>query len=161
MARITTEPVNVRAFLDMIALSEIGAPLLALSDDGYNVIVGSTADNPDLFADYSTHPAKLVQLTPTLVSTAAGRYQLLARYFNAYKQQLGLPDFSPISQDEIALQQIKECRAYTMVFMGKFDAAVALVAHIWASLPGSSYGQHTNDLDDLRVAYVNAGGVVA
>ena len=68
---------NESAFLDMIAWSEIGPALLAVSDNGYNVIVGSTPSNPNLFISYSDHPRKLVQLRPGLVSTAAGRYQLL------------------------------------------------------------------------------------
>jgi hypothetical protein len=31
---------NLAAFLDMIAVSEIGPKLLSKSDDGYNVVVG-------------------------------------------------------------------------------------------------------------------------
>jgi hypothetical protein len=71
MARIQAEP-NVRAFLDMLALSEIGNKLLAESDDGYNVIVGG-----QLFHSYIDHPRVRVQVKPGLWSTAAGRYQLL------------------------------------------------------------------------------------
>jgi len=47
---------NRCAFLDMIAHSEIGPELLAVSDDGYDVLVGSTAAHPLLFKDYRTHP---------------------------------------------------------------------------------------------------------
>jgi len=157
MARITETP-NVTAFLDMIAVSEIGKPLLAHSDDGYNVLVGSTPSKPLLFDDYSTHPNILNRATN---STAAGRYQLLHRYFKPYRDQLGLPDFGPESQDAIAVQQIKESHAYGLVVAGQFDAAVAKCNHIWASLPGAGYGQHTNDLVALRDAYLDAGGSVA
>jgi muramidase (phage lysozyme) len=94
-------------------------------------------------------------------STAAGRYQLLARYFDAYKKQLGLKDFSPASQDAIALQQIRECKALADVDTGNFAAAVAKCRRIWASLPGSPYGQHTNSLDDLQAAFVRSGGRLA
>ena len=69
---------------------------------GYDVIVGG-----ELFTDYSDHPRKLVTLNPKLKSTGAGRYQLLSRC-DAYRKQLGLKDFSPKSQDAVALQQIKE-----------------------------------------------------
>ena len=69
---------------------------------GYDVIVG------ELFTDYSDHPRKLVTLNPKLKSTGAGRYQLLSRWWDAYRKQLGLKDFSPKSQDAVALQQIKE-----------------------------------------------------
>ena len=70
---------------------------------GYDVIVGG-----ELFTDYSDHPRKLVTLNPKLKSTGAGRYQLLSRWWDAYRKQLGLKDFSPKSQDAVALQQIKE-----------------------------------------------------
>ena len=56
---------------------------------GYDVIVGG-----ELFTDYSDHPRKLVTLNPKLKSTGAGRYQLLSRWWDAYRKQLGLKDFS-------------------------------------------------------------------
>jgi muramidase (phage lysozyme) len=152
---------NVKAFLDTIAYSELGTGLLAVSDNGYNVIVGSTPSNPNLFTDYSDHPRQLVDLGNGLKSTAAGRYQLLARYFDAYKKQLSLPDFSPDSQDAIAIQQIKESQALQDIEAGMFRIAVAHCAHIWASLPGANYNQHENTMDTLQAAYVNAGGTVA
>jgi muramidase (phage lysozyme) len=152
---------NRQAFLDMIAHSEIGASLLAVSDNGYDVIVGSTAAHPILFKPYSDHPRRLVKLTPTLSSTAAGRYQLLARYFDAYRRSLHLTDFSPASQDKIAIQQIAECHALTDIDAGRIADAIAKCAHIWASLPGAGYGQHTNKIADLQTAYLQAGGVLA
>ena len=148
---------NLCAFLDTIATSEIGATLLAASDNGYNVLVGGT-----LFEGYEDHPRKLVWLPRlNISSTAAGRYQLLARYFDSYKALLSLPDFSPASQDAIAVQQIRECRALPMVEAGDIVAALGRCAHIWASLPGAGYGQHENNLAVLETAYVNAGGVLA
>ena len=152
---------NQKAFLDMIAFSEIGAALLAVSDNGYNVIVGSTAENPDLMPDYNDHPRKLVTLQNGIKSTAAGRYQLLEHWFDAYKKLLNLPDFSPDSQDAIALQQIKECRAIPDIDAGNIYHAIAKCAHIWASLPGANYGQHENKLAALISAYTDAGGTVA
>lgn len=157
---------NLKAFLDTIASSEIGLKLLAASDDGYNVIVGGkliddkgTPDN--LFDDYADHPRKLVDLGHGLKSTAAGRYQILSRYYDAYKKTLSLPDFSPESQDKIAIQMIKEQRAYGDVLAGRFDLAISKVANIWASLPGAGYNQHENKLADLQVAYEAAGGKLA
>lgn len=149
---------NQKAFLDMLAVSEIGRPLLAVSDNGYNVIVGSTAHNPMLFHDYSDHPRAF---NAALHSTAAGRYQLLSHWFDSYKNLLNLPDFSPASQDAIAIQQIKERGALPDIEAGRFADAVAKVRNIWASLPGSPYGQHTNDLADLQDAYTQAGGTLA
>lgn len=148
---------NQKAFLDMLAYSEIGAQLLKASDNGYNVIVGG-----ELFHSYKDHPRKVVKLGKLgIQSTAAGRYQLLARYYDVYKKQLNLPDFSPASQDAIALQQIREQRALADIELGQLAAAVAKCKNIWASLPGAGYKQHENPLDLLQVAFVAAGGKLA
>jgi muramidase (phage lysozyme) len=144
---------NQKAFLDMIAVSEGTAHL---GDNGYNVLVGGT-----LFHGYSDHPHQIVSLNPHLASSAAGRYQLLMRYFDVYKKQLGLKDFSPASQDAIALQQIKECHALDAIEEGDIVTAIEKCAHIWASLPGAGYGQHENKLAALEAAYVAAGGTLA
>src|SRR5690349_2325573 len=98
---------NVRAFLDMIAVSELGRSLLEnpATDRGYKVLVGSTATVPHLFKSYADHPRMLVDLPRLgIKSTAAGRYQILARTYDSYKQLLDLHDFSPASQDAIAAQ---------------------------------------------------------
>lgn len=97
-----------KAFLDMLAWSEgTDNGRQKTRNHGYDVIVGG-----ELFTDYSDHPRKLVTLNPKLKSTAAGRYQLLSRWWDAYRKQLGLKDFSPKSQDAVALQQIKERGAF-------------------------------------------------
>ena len=144
---------NLKAFLDMIAVSEGTA---GKGDNGYNVIVGGS-----LFESYDDHPRKLVWLRPGLASTAAGRYQLLSRYYDAYKKQLNLPNFSPLSQDLIAVQQIKERGALQDIEKGYINVAIDKVKNIWASLPGAGYGQHENKVDKLITAYKDAGGTVA
>lgn len=148
---------NMCAFLDMVASSEIGAALLEKSNDGYNVLVGSTPSNPLLFGSYAAHPNIFNRQCN---STAAGRYQLLHRYAVAYTASLNLPDFSPASQDAIAVQQIKERGAIPNILAGNFGAAVAACANIWASLPGNNYGQHVNQLTALQAAYLAAGGTL-
>lgn len=147
---------NRKAFLDMIAHSEGTSTCKASKHDGYDVIVGGT-----VFTDFADHPRKLVTLNPRLKSTAAGRYQLLMRYWDVYKKQLKLPDFSPASQDAVAIQQIREQKALADVDAGRFEVAVAKCANIWASFPGAGYGQHENTLASLQAAYQNAGGKVA
>lgn len=158
MATITTVHPNVAAFLDMIAHSEgTDSGRQLTKDRGYDVIVGGA-----LFSNYTDHPRKLVPLPKlNIKSTAAGRYQLLARYFDAYRNQLGLKDFSPLSQDLIAIQQIRERGALGTIHAGEFAKAVHLVKNIWASLPGAGYGQHENKLADLAAVYQRKGGVLA
>lgn len=152
---------NMRAFLDMIAVSELGYKLLSLSDNGYNVIVGSTPAKPILFNSYAAHPNKLIG--PPIIavkSTAAGRYQLLSRYYAPYTKQLGLKDFSPVSQDQIAIQQIRERRAIPMIASGDIPAAIKACSNIWASFPGAGYGQNEHNIQHLLNAYKQAGGVL-
>jgi muramidase (phage lysozyme) len=144
---------NLKAFLDMIATSE---GTKGKGNDGYNVIVGGS-----LFDSYADHPRKLIWLKPGLASTAAGRYQLLARYWDAYKKQLNLQDFSPESQDAVAIQQIKERKALDDVEKGYIEIAIEKCKNIWASLPGAGYGQHENKIENLVAAYKAAGGTVA
>ena len=121
--------VNVVAFLDMLAWSEgTDNGKQATKDRGYDVIVGG-----QLFKSYAAHPRVLVDLPKLKIqSTAAGRYQLLHRYYDAYKKTLGLKDFSPLSQDLIALQQIRENRALPLIQAGKIPKAIKAVSNIWA-----------------------------
>lgn len=148
---------NRCAFLDAIANSEIGPALLAKTQNGYNVLVGSTPAHPLTFASYATHPNILNR---ALNSTAAGRYQLLYRYWLSYSKMLNLPDFGPLSQDKIALQQIRECNALPFIDAGNFAHAVALCSRIWASLPGNDYGQHQNAIALLQRYFTSAGGTL-
>lgn len=176
MARIAAELAggrNIVAFLDMIAASEIDAWTREHSDDGYNVLVGSRGpidnrkgSNPPhmiparllTFPSYATHPNILNR---ELNSTAAGRYQLLSRYYEPYRRLLGLADFSPVSQDLIAIQQIRERHALGLIASGQIMAAIHACSSIWASLPGNDYGQHQNDRMTLVSAYQRAGGAVS
>ena len=99
-----------KAFLDMLAWSE-GSDngRQKTRNHGYDVIVGG-----ELFTDYSDHPRKLVtlNLNPNQqVIDATSFFPLV----DAYRKQLGLKDFSPKSQDAVALQQIKERGALPMI----------------------------------------------
>lgn len=155
---------NLQAFLDAIAFAEIGPDLLALSDNGYNVIVGSTPRNPILFHDYSKHPQLRQSVTmrgAIISSDAAGRYQFMGRYWPHYKLQLSLPDFGPESQDRWAVQLIRECRALDDVETGHFQKAVAKCSSRWASFPGAGYGQPEKAMSSLENAYERAGGTFA
>ncbi|WP_049427059.1 glycoside hydrolase family 104 protein [Stenotrophomonas maltophilia] len=161
MAEITASKaggVNVVAFLDMLAWSEgTDNGKQATTDRGYDVLVGG-----GLFRGYADHPRVLVDLPRLKIqSTAAGRYQLLRRYYDAYRKTLGLKDFSPLSQDLIALQQIRERRALPLIQAGKIEEAIKAVRKTWASLPGAGYGQHEQKLADLLAVYRKAGGTVA
>lgn len=147
---------NALAFLDAIAHSEIGADLLAASDDGYNVIVGSTAKKPNLFSDYSHHPRIAVQ-TKYGWSDAAGRYQFMAAIpgkihtdtWDWSHRIAGVHDFSPVSQDKTCIALIQHHGAWADVLGGHIADAFEKCRTEWASLPGAGYGQHENRMTDL------------
>ena len=123
-----------KAFLDMLAWSEgTDNGRQKTRNHGYDVIVGGG----ELFTDYSDHPRKLVTLNPKLKST--GRRTLPASFplVDAYRKQLGLKDFSPKSQDAVALQQIKERGALPMIDRGDIRQAIDRCSNIWASPPGA------------------------
>lgn len=151
---------NRKAFLDMIAWAEIGPRLLAISDNGYNVNVGSTPANPILFQSYKSHPMFRIR-DARINSDAAGRYQFMGRYWPHYQMMLKLPDFGPASQDKWALHLISECKALDDVDAGRFAEAVHKCRSRWASLPGADYGQPEKKLADLEKAYRRAGGTLA
>lgn len=146
---------NEIALLKTIGFSEIGRDLLAHSDQGYNVLYGGT-----LFASYADHPRKHITVNG-LTSTAAGKYQILERTYDAYKARLGLMDFTPHAQDCIALELIRERGGDMLINDGRFSDAIIRCNPIWASLPNSPYGQHTNTMAHLEAFYENVGGTLA
>lgn len=150
---------NLKAFLDMLAYSEgTDHPRQRTRDRGYDVIVGGS-----LMDSYADHPRKVVDLPKlNIKSTAAGRYQILSRFWDVYRRQLGLSGgFTPANQDRVALQLIGECNALADIEAGRIADAIRKCRSRWASLPGAGYGQHEHKLDTLIAQYRKAGGVVA
>lgn len=147
-----------KAFLDMIAWSEGTSTHSLTQHDGYDVIV-TGVDGKRVFTDFSNHPfANGGYVTvrtgpPPLNSTAAGRYQFLARFWNIYRTQLRLPDFGPDSQDTVALQMIRERGALPLIDAGDIEGAIQKCANLWASLPGNSYGQNPHKAEVLIAKY--------
>lgn len=141
----------IKRFLDLVAFSEgtITSPIT--QKDGYDIIV-SGPDGFERFDDFSTHPfmqraAKMVR--PGLYSTAAGRYQILRDNFVAYSNRLDLPDFSPLSQDKIAVQLMVERKAIQPIVDGDIKTAIRLCSNIWASFPFNDYQQNAHTIGTL------------
>ena len=121
---------------------------------GYDVIVGG-----ELFTGLLRSPRKLVTLNPKLKSTGCRTLPASSRWWMP-PQQLGLKDFSPKSQDAVALQQIKERGALPMIDRGDIRQAIDRCSNIWASLPGAGYGQFEHKADSLIAKFKEAGGTV-
>lgn len=119
---------NTRRFLDFLAKAE-GAD--------YNVITGGGR-----FDDFSRHPGVVGMVTKQGPSTAAGRYQITRTTYNDVAPKLGITDFSPESQDRIAIELIRRGGALQDVESGNFGAAINKLGGTWASLPSSPYAGH-------------------
>jgi lysozyme len=151
--------VNVRAFLDAIA-SPTAEGTAHLGDNGYNVLFGG-----GLFFSYADHPRQLIPFTDARTgevnySSAAGRYQILRRTFDALAAKLGTQGFAPDVQDAMAIELIAERGALADVRAGRFADAVHKCRRIWASLPGAGYDQHETTLARLAQAFTAAGGTI-
>lgn len=152
---------NVKAFRDVIAWAEGTSTSRYTQNNGYDVIVDGI-NSPHIFTDYSTHPNILVTVNRKgLKSTAAGRYQLLGKYWTHYRDKLNLPDYSPDSQDAVAVQLIKEQGAYSDVLAGRIEVAIQKCSNIWASFPGAGYNQREHRMSDLVAVFKKFGGKVA
>jgi muramidase (phage lysozyme) len=139
---------NVQAFLAMLGEFE-GGP------EGYAALFGG--GRFDSFAD---HPRTIVT-AGGYSSSAAGKYQILARTWDDVRGAIEAPDFTPYWQDVAAVYLIRRRGALADVMAGNFDAAIAKLGKEWASLPGSPYGQPMRSLADARAVYADAGGNVA
>lgn len=144
---------NVAAFLAVIRRGEGTADA-----NGYRRLVGG-----QLFDGYADHPRVRVFIARIgQYSTAAGAYQFLESTWDEVAGKLGLPDFSPTSQDIAAVERLRYRRALADVIAGRFDDALKKVSWEWASLPPFRYGgQGVLSADQARSLYAAAGGFIA
>ena len=143
---------NLNAFMRAIRVGEG-----TLGPDGYRTIVGGS-----LFDDYSDHPRVKVWINRINdYSSAAGAYQIIRRTWDGVQAKLGLPDFSPDSQDLACIELIRQRGGLRLAMNGQFAAAVEKCKKEWASLPGAGYGQREESLARLQAEYINAGGQLA
>ncbi len=139
--------IRIRAFLDTVAWAEVGT----VEPSGYQALVFQGK-----FSSFTTHP-KITQCAWVgwrwTCSTAAGRYQVMDYEWERWHVVLKLKDFSPRSQDALAIQLIKEKGALPDVEAGKFESAACKVGAVWASFPCNSYEQHPKSISELKAIY--------
>lgn len=140
-------PRAVRAFMETIAYAEG-------TKDRYDYIYTF-----QIFKSYADHPRRRV-CSGGLCSTAAGRFQFLTKTWDPLASALGLRDFTPPNQDKAGLELVRRAGAYNLALKSdnyeNFAAALRKVNRIWASLPGSPYGQHTRSTGELWKFYRSA-----
>jgi len=142
------EEANVRAFLDTIAYAEVGTT----GKEGYRQLVFGGK-----FNSFRSHPFIKncgVIGGKRVCSTAAGRYQMMNFNWGPLKRRLRLKDFSPESQDKMAIALIKEKGALEDVKAGRFEIAARKVGRVWASFPHNTYRQNPKSIATLKRVYL-------
>ena len=85
---------------------------------GYDVIVGG-----ELFTDYSDHSPQTCHAKPKTQINRRWTLPASFRWWDAYRKKPFWKDFSPKSQDAVALQQISERGALPMIDRGDIRQA--------------------------------------
>lgn len=137
---------RVKAYLDTIAYAEG-----TYHTQGYESYFGG-----GYFSNFKDHPRVIMCYMSgdkPLCSTAAGRYQVLERTWDRVRKELKLMDFSPKSQDKLAVALIRDMGALQYVLSGKIKHASKLLHRVWASLPDSQYDQRVIPFKELECFY--------
>lgn len=142
---------NVQAFLLLIRNGEGTIP----PRGGYNTLFGGGT-----FNSFDVHPNILINKNG-YKSTAAGAYQFLYRTWTQIKNELGLSDFTPHSQDIAAVRKLQTRGALQDIKDGKITSAIQKTNKEWASLPGAPYGQPTQKLSKALAFYKSNGGTLS
>lgn len=147
---------NLSAFLYMIRSTEHVYPRDVVNDAAYSIFYGGSkfqnfADHPVVTGEKKGIPlpdamCKAAGLKPGCVSTAAGAYQFIKPTWVRIRNKIGLPNFSPLSQDRAAVELLDEIGATDLIFVGDIEGAIHKASKIWASLPGSSAQQNPKAL---------------
>jgi muramidase (phage lysozyme) len=149
---------RVRSFLDILSRGE---GTYGRGDNGYNIAFGGAPT-----VGYDKHPKKLYDFTQTdgvkNQTSAAGRYQIIAKTAQGLEKQLGTTDFSPATQDKMAIELIRQNGALDNILTGDYEGAINKLGGVWASLPSSPYAQPRRSMEELlgtgAVQLVNQGG---
>ena len=139
---------NIQAFLQLIRKGEGTLP----PTGGYNTLFGGGT-----FNSYSVHPNIVINKSG-YKSTAAGAYQFLYSTWKEVSSSMGLTDFTPHSQDLGCLKLLQQRGALDDIKAGNITSAINKTNKIWASLPGSPYGQPTQNLGKALNEFKQAGG---
>ncbi|STU59370.1 phage lysin [Klebsiella pneumoniae subsp. pneumoniae] len=92
-------------------------------------------------------------------STASGRLPAALSVLATLQKAARFADFSPISQDRLAIQLIRERGALEDLQQGRIERAISRCRNIWASLPGPGTVSASTALDRLVAVWRKAGGV--
>jgi muramidase (phage lysozyme) len=147
---------NVAAFLKAIAAAEGGG-----YDFKYGAVKGKKND-PWRFTDTATHPGPGAGGK----TTAAGMYQITVDTWKQHGGKMGLTDFTPNTQDLIAVEMLRTSGVIDKIKAGDVAGAMPKAALKWAALPeGPGLANHYPpqpymEYPEFLATYKAAGGTV-
>ncbi|MEO2219454.1 glycoside hydrolase family 104 protein [Chromobacterium vaccinii] len=146
---------NVAAFLKAIAQAEGGG-----YDFMYGAIKGKKNDKWR-FSDYSTHPGPGYDGK----TSAAGMYQINLVTWKDMGGRMGLKDFSPHTQDLIAVEIFRAQKAIEAIVDGDLETSLSRCSGRWAALPQGKgkpgrYKQPYAKYEDFAGYYTSNGGTI-
>lgn len=144
---------NVKAFISAIATAEGG---------DYNLKYGGVAGKKNdkwKFTDFSSHPGA----GSDGKTTAAGMYQINRATWKEMGEKMGLTDFTPSTQDLLAVEILRTIGAIENIAAGDMESALSKASRRWAALPqgpgkAGRYPQPYMEYDDFVAAYKENGG---
>jgi muramidase (phage lysozyme) len=149
---------NVKAFLDAIAESEGGN---YQAKYGYGWAPGFKTGKWT-FTDESTHPGVGYGGS----TSASGRYQINIATWREYSGKMALTDFTPHTQDLIAVDILRTLGVIEKIKAGDIPGAMPKAATRWAALPeGPGKANHYPpqpyvEYSAFLASYESAGGIV-
>lgn len=159
---------NVLAFLKMLRWCEgtFSQPNPYAVCYGYDHIITDFSDHPAVTGEWTgkvlpNQYCYNVGLPAGCKSTAAGAYQFLKNTWIGLRDEYGIPDFSPASQNYACIQALDERGAYDHILAGNLQAAINKASGYWASLPGNTAGQPQRTYAQCEAFYLSHGGTLA
>lgn len=134
---------NVKAFLRAIRAGESSQ-----EPEAYTMLVyGGNFD------DFSTHPKVFKPIEGShLFTSAAGAYQITYSTWKWLHLLAGVDDFTPHSQDKMAVAYLRKLGALTDIIAGRYDAAIEKCKGVWEAIDVPKLKKR------MDTAYINYGG---
>ena len=145
-----------REFLDLISVTEGTS---RTKNGGYNTLFGFNKDGSNRYFDDMTKfpdspaPYRDPRTGKVKYSNDAGRYQINIDTYKRMAKRLGITDFSPESQDMIAVALLDEIKGFdNAIRSGNKQQALKLASPVWVSLPyNKTGGSHVGESAALTV----------
>ncbi|RRW98955.1 hypothetical protein [Pandoraea apista] len=147
--------INAVAFLDVIAACCLGITAASASGSGYDTLLVDGEAQATTFPDFGTYPDRNGK------PLSAGRYRISRADYARLSAEFSITDFSPRSQDRLALLCLWEEGVMPLIRAGQLHAALDAASHAWPELRVSPLATEKHLWPELVGIYRAAGGTLA